>query len=370
MNVLFIPTTLKVGYQKRSDTYTDKLAYVIYYDEKGKLRKEPSWQGWRNKDLGDDEFQNVPTSGFILNRNGGGTRDYYYWNARAEFVRVWDPRGFEFEISIPNLLFILSHVGCTPGKGLEGEFVYGWNGADLVLLSVTSEDYKKSVEFTTKQSVKIDRKTMVVGGMYTYKKDKNANPLIYMGRISFTNINYGDIDMSVKDVFYNTVDKKFESKNGIADVGSCISDIISDDYADIAVKYTESIHSAIVENPDYKIVDHLYTCSNSERNSNKVWFVKKGMYEGINNDIMFEYYSYGSRYIEITSASKIDGQFKSLSKVEKEILKELLRNNKMKAHLGTFNIVIDKKKYDFNKIKTKSYYIKTKKDLDNIALIK
>lgn len=31
---IYIPKKIKVGYQNRSDTYTKKLAYVIYYDEK------------------------------------------------------------------------------------------------------------------------------------------------------------------------------------------------------------------------------------------------------------------------------------------------------------------------------------------------
>ena len=31
-NQLFIPAKLRVGYNKREDTYTKKLAYVIYYD--------------------------------------------------------------------------------------------------------------------------------------------------------------------------------------------------------------------------------------------------------------------------------------------------------------------------------------------------
>ena len=35
---IYIPEKIKVGYQNRNDTYTKKLAYVIYYDEKGKLR--------------------------------------------------------------------------------------------------------------------------------------------------------------------------------------------------------------------------------------------------------------------------------------------------------------------------------------------
>lgn len=39
---IFIPTKINVGFQERKDTYTGKLAYVIYFDEKGKLRKETS----------------------------------------------------------------------------------------------------------------------------------------------------------------------------------------------------------------------------------------------------------------------------------------------------------------------------------------
>lgn len=41
---LYLPSKIKVGYQKRNNCYTKKLAYVIYYDGKGKLRKEASWE--------------------------------------------------------------------------------------------------------------------------------------------------------------------------------------------------------------------------------------------------------------------------------------------------------------------------------------
>jgi hypothetical protein len=39
------------------------------------------------------------------------------------------PRGFEFEISIPNLLYILQE--CNSTKGLDGEFVYAWDGKGI-----------------------------------------------------------------------------------------------------------------------------------------------------------------------------------------------------------------------------------------------
>lgn len=65
---IFIPKTINVGYQNRSGTYTGKLAYVIYYDEKGKLRKETSWNGWRDKNIPNNEYDNIPTEGFVLNK--------------------------------------------------------------------------------------------------------------------------------------------------------------------------------------------------------------------------------------------------------------------------------------------------------------
>ena len=34
--MIFIPKKINVGFQNRKDTYTGKLAYVIYYDEDGK----------------------------------------------------------------------------------------------------------------------------------------------------------------------------------------------------------------------------------------------------------------------------------------------------------------------------------------------
>jgi hypothetical protein len=138
-STIFIPKTIKVGYQERSDTYTGQLAYVIYYDQKNKLRKETSWNNWRDDKIEPQEFSNEPTSGFVLNKKVG---DYVSdWNHRQAYVRVYDPRNFEFEITIENLLYILENASSIKGKGLEGDFVYGWNGKDILLMPVESPDY-------------------------------------------------------------------------------------------------------------------------------------------------------------------------------------------------------------------------------------
>ena len=102
---LNIPKQLKVGYQKRCDTYSEKLAYVTYINKKGEIAKQISWDGWRDKEITPDDFENVPTEGFVLNKRAGGYKSG--WNFRQTKCRVWDPRGFEIEISIENLLYIL-----------------------------------------------------------------------------------------------------------------------------------------------------------------------------------------------------------------------------------------------------------------------
>lgn len=141
---MFIPKKIRVGYQNRSGTYTGKLAYVTYYGPHDKLRKERSWNGWRDKDIEPNDFENIPIEGFVLNKKVGGYDTG--WNHRNTYARVYDPRGFEFEINIDNLLYILENTDAIKGKGLCGDFVYGWEGKDLVLIPTSSPDYKKYQE--------------------------------------------------------------------------------------------------------------------------------------------------------------------------------------------------------------------------------
>lgn len=174
---LNIPKTITVGYRKREDTYTKRLAYVIYTDEKGVLRKEQSWNSWRDHEIEPEVFDNVPTSGFVLNKTAGGYSTG--WNTRQLKCRVYDPRGIEFEISIDNLLFILNCGDSYKGKGLSGEFVYAWSGTNIILLPVESEDYKASKAFTKLQTQKVSKSDIVVGGTYINKENKEV---VYIGR--------------------------------------------------------------------------------------------------------------------------------------------------------------------------------------------
>lgn len=183
-----VPDKIKVGYQSRNDTYTKKLAYIIYYDEKGVLRKQASWDSWRDKKIDFDDFENIPTEGFVLNKKAGGYSTG--WNHRQTYCRVYDPRGFEFEITIPNLLYILENTNSIKGKGIEGKLIYAWDGKDLFLMPIDSPDFKEIQEYNNivKEKNYIKAKDLIIGA--TYLKNNNQE-WIYIGRFNeYENANY------------------------------------------------------------------------------------------------------------------------------------------------------------------------------------
>lgn len=175
---MFIPKKCKVGWVNRDDTYSKKLSYIIYYDEKGKLRKETSFEGWRDKKIEPMDFENVPTSGIVLNK-GIKRGGWDHFSQVVQKVRVYDPRcgGMEFEVTISNLLYILMHNDCTK-RELMGEYVYAWSGSDLVLLPVSSENYTKAVESTSLKDMSVKKADLVPGYHYLTKGEA---VLMYVG---------------------------------------------------------------------------------------------------------------------------------------------------------------------------------------------
>ncbi|RTK96653.1 MAG: hypothetical protein EKK64_03450 [Neisseriaceae bacterium] len=233
-NTLFIPEKIKVGYQNRRDTYNGKLAYVIYYDKKGVLRKETSWTSWRDKKIEAQDFENEPTEGFVLNKKAGGGS--YGWHARNSWIRVYDPRGFEFEISVSNLMFILENNDCSKGKGLEGKFVYSWCGGDLVLLPVNSPDYKSSSEFTDLKTKSIKKKDLKVGFSYKTKKTENC---IFLGEMNKNRLNYEKIFGNVL-VFLNTDTKEYLYFKDVSKIAVCCSEAPVENYQELVSDYMSS----------------------------------------------------------------------------------------------------------------------------------
>lgn len=250
-NTLIIPDRLNVGFQNRSDTYSKLLAYITYYDHKGKLRKATSWEGWREQGIPPIEYSNTPTEGFVLNKDVGGTRHSYSWNARLEKVRVWDPRNFEFEITIPNLLYILQECTSSRGKGLEGKFVYAWDGPSLILMPVGTPEFAASVRYSDLQGAKVKSRDLIPGHTYMTKSQQNV---VYLGRFNYhtpvrlePHVKLADADLPKpvkKHVFHG--DNGFYYMDGVAKIGQHVSDIIPDNFSDLVAKYDKSEYGSAV----------------------------------------------------------------------------------------------------------------------------
>lgn len=304
-NKLNIAKTLKVGFNKRNDTYTGMLAYVIYYDEKGVLRKETSWESWRDKSIEAQEFPNEPTSGFVLNKKVGDYKSD--WNHRMAHIRVYDPRGFEFEISVENLLYILQECTSTKGKGLEGEFVYAWDRSDLILLPVSSVEYQESKVFTDHKLSKVSKSDMVVGCVYLNKDMENV---LYLGREDYYEFdtNYGDgvtiysqVNRGKKHVFVYTDNKNagtYWIQTGFTKIASKISDTVSTSFPEEYEKYKQSFYGSPVTKISFEECEPVvkqYSYWASLDNGYHCTTIKDGKYYGIlsnnvnNNSISTRY---------------------------------------------------------------------------------
>ena len=295
-----IPKKIKVGFNIREDTYTKKLGYVIYFD--GKVwRKEKSWEGWRQKegqevntgyynekgqyvretkkldsDINPIEFENVPTEGFVLNKKAGGGSSG--WNHRNTYCRVYDPRGFEFEITIPNLLFILQESSSFKGKGLEGEFVYSWDGKDLVLLPASCEEYKQSENFTELQTHKIGAKDLVPGCSY---KTKRQEDLIYLGRFNWYNLDWNKdynckkVNMNKFHIFVNK-NNTYETLSSLTSLALKNNDVAVSNYAELMDDFSKSKYSS----RPIKFEEELYPINfQHEKNTSQLvgkYFLKTG----------------------------------------------------------------------------------------------
>lgn len=199
--MLFFPEKCRVGFQDRRDTYTGKLAYVVGIEPapaKGlssvKIRKEKSFEAWRSHDLGIVDFDNVPTEGFVF--HDPIRRSGYYGSGR-NLLRVYDPRGFEIELNVPNLSNLLLNAEVSAGA-IKTPCVYAWDGADLVLLPASSGDMKELLEKRALYHGKVSKKELTPGKIVRLKDTTG----VYLGYLPY--------------VAYDTALAKFRGYNSSA----------------------------------------------------------------------------------------------------------------------------------------------------------
>jgi len=456
---LIIPKKIKIGFNLRPDTYSGKLGYVIYHD--GKIwRKEQSWESWRQKEATESdkekcvqdytknyyepyhksnptiypqalnynevpefykrqfkfadgvepiECDNVPTEGFVLNRNVGGVKESYGYHddVRIEKVRVFDPRGFEFEIDIPNVLTILQECTSVKGKGLEGTFVYAWDGKELVLLPTCSPDYQSCLEFTKMQNNKVSAKTLIPGCSYKTKKQKD---LIFLGKLDWIDYNYktdsweankkfifvnehpdnyyggdeNDIvpeDFETEEEYQNELknyrelrkkwkqqeieqgkDVEFVSLQSVSSLALCNSDTPVSNYAELMDRFNSTKHAS---KPVEFVEEEVICPLNAEKNEYVWWTLdfkrkyfiksKKGVYNEISLSLKVDYNNRNEKPTEFSFYP-----YYSYS----------LKNNKIKKQYITNGYNWENKKYHQIKDYDKLNFVNLNVRLENNKIIK
>ena len=256
------------------------------------MRKEVSWNGWRDKNIKPQEFANEPTSGFVLNKKVGDYKSD--WSHRHAYCRVYDSRDFEFEITIENLLYILENANSIKGKGLEGEFVYGWDGKDLLLIPCDSPDYKEITKYNEilHQKNYIKAKELILGGTY---KTKSNDEYIYMGRFDYYDTKservykdnsrysyeyvYTDINKGKYYYFVlkeNDRDSKWFSILTLKSLGEKFIDVVSsecvENYADLFDKLECNTHYSPIDKSKDEYISYTLEEFSKRVNDGRWWF--------------------------------------------------------------------------------------------------
>jgi hypothetical protein len=163
-----IPTTVYVGFQGRRSQDEVPLGFMTpYEDTKAGQKRRDTVDNWAKGYWGSSEktfnavtLENKPMIGFKIGRSirrSGG------WNGSgASYVRVEDPRGFELEITIENLVMCMADNHIQDGE-IVAECVWGRDGNRNILLPTNSEPYKASLATTEKLSKKLSLRDIKPG---------------------------------------------------------------------------------------------------------------------------------------------------------------------------------------------------------------
>lgn len=172
---IYIPTSLKVGFNYRADTFDGKLSYVNYLNAKNQWAFDNSWNSWIDKNIEPILYNNFPTLGFVIHK---GHVRYSDFSGKSSVVRIYHPHGFEFEISPANLCAILTHCEVQNGY-INKECVLAFSGGKPLVIPVNSDVYQEAMEQTKSQTdkTKVD---LFVGHQYQLRGSSN-DPIIYLG---------------------------------------------------------------------------------------------------------------------------------------------------------------------------------------------
>jgi len=179
MSNIKIPAKHYVGMVKRS-TEKIPLGFITPWGEDSAAKKRiatvDSWarQGYNSKALEPMIIENVPMNGFKMTTD---IRSSSYGG--SDKWRIEDPRGFELEITSPNLAQLLS-VGMIDRGEIMDTCVWARAGQQNVLLSTSTDEYKSAVKNTEVAAMTADWKNVKIGNTVLLQNNVTG---VWLGRM-------------------------------------------------------------------------------------------------------------------------------------------------------------------------------------------
>lgn len=176
-----IPSKVYVGFQGRRSEDEVPLGFMTPYDETAAGKKrQATVDGWANgyghsKTFNSVIIDNEPMIGFKIGR---AIRRSSRYSGTSTAVRIEDPRGFELEISIENLVMLMNR-NIMEDCELMQECVWGRDGGKNVLLPVNSDEYKKYLDTQVLVSNKVSVKDIKPGDIIKLLGEEGTRE--YMG---------------------------------------------------------------------------------------------------------------------------------------------------------------------------------------------
>lgn len=192
-----------IGFQKDRYKNTDNqrmLGFATYIDETSAFTKrKKTVDGWRDKTIETKIISNVPITGFKI------IDSVSRHSTSNKLFRIYDPRGFELEITAENLFKIIESHTIVKGDIIE-PMVWGREGNQNYLISGNSDEYKKSQIPKADKKINIGDYFKHPSGMIIYRYEGSY----YAHTIEFSGY-YGDRFGRKFYSYYNRYDIKREN---------------------------------------------------------------------------------------------------------------------------------------------------------------
>jgi hypothetical protein len=168
LSTIRIPEKVYVGFQGRRSQDEVPLGFMTpWSDDKAGQKRRDTVDSWAKGYYGGSEktfnsvmLENKPMIGFKVGRS---IRRHGGWNGSgASYIRVEDPRGFELEITIENLVMCMSENLLQDGEIIT-ECVWGRDGNRNILLPTNSEPYRASLATVEKLNNKVSLRDVKPG---------------------------------------------------------------------------------------------------------------------------------------------------------------------------------------------------------------